>query len=138
MAAANFTPVTWTNEPVSSTKLQTMANNEQWLYENSVKLDYNVNGIQRSSGLKIMVAYIYIPGNGARFSSNRFYFGDFFTPGTMPAIVGGNFSQWVVDTSFGFKGIDQWMPDHRGIEAWVTHPIAIPTALWVCFAAIGI
>jgi hypothetical protein len=139
MAAQGFTPTTWTNEPVSSAKLNQMAQNDQWLYENSVKFDYNVSGICRSSGLKIAVAYIYCPANGGRYSESTFFFGDFFTPGTNPVIVGGNFgSGRIIDTWIGFRGIDQWLPDHRGVQGWVAHPALLEGPTWIAFAAIGI
>ena len=115
--------MTWGEEPVTKEKLDQMANNDQWLFENNVRMLYNGYGVKKPSGVKIMAAILIIGAVHAVNRSGTFNFGSFFTSGCMPIIttamnpVGGNGTSWGFDLTI--KGIGMATPDYRGFVATI-------------------
>lgn len=120
MAATPYKPTTWGDEPVFTDKLNQMANNEQWLYENTPRMMFSAWGIKRTSGVKVLAGIAICQGNQALWSPTSVNFGTFFSSGCKPVVVTGTqptSSKWRYHTII--KGIGTYYPDHRGIEIHV-------------------
>jgi hypothetical protein len=120
LAATPYKPTTWADEPVFKDKLNQMTNNDQWLYENTPRLNFNTYGVKRTSGVKIMAAIAIIPASGKAWSNTTFNFGTFFSSGCRPVVVTGTqvtgpsaWRQHVVITGL----VGDYAPDHRGFRA---------------------
>lgn len=117
----SYKPVTWGDEPVYKNKLNQMAQNEQHLYENMPKLNFNTYGVKRTSGVKIMAAIAIVPGTTSTASAMTFNFGTFFSPGCKPVITTGiqptQTTRW--RNHAVITGISGFAPDHRGFKMFV-------------------
>jgi hypothetical protein len=145
MAATPYKPVTWGDEPTYKDKLNQMTNNDQWLYENAPRLNFNTYGIKRTSGVKIMAAIAVVRANKSLWTSTTFNFGTFFSSGCKPVIVtgtqptGGKYRYHTI-----VKGIGSYYPDHRGVEVHVGADYygtgtknTVDTNVYVHFIAVG-
>lgn len=142
MTATPYKSTGWSDdEAVYTDKLAQMANNDQWLYENTPQMNFTTYGIKKTSGLKIMAGIAILPVTSTAYSHTTYNFGTFFTSGCTPVIAyglqraGSHFAFHVA-----MKGIDGWTPDHRGfyLDGWC--PIAGNTffaPLYVHFIAVG-
>lgn len=113
-----YRPITWGDEYISSDKLNVMASNDQYLFEQTPRVYYNAYGIRKSTGgLKIMVGVkAFTPNKKVSSVSKDIYFGNFFSQGCKPVITtglamgpGGRYH--VVLSGVGASTIN---PDHRG------------------------
>ena len=117
MGATPYKATTWGDEPVYKDKLQQMANNDQWLYENMPKMNFNTYGVKRTTGLKILAGIAIVPAGKKDWSGTTFNFNSFFSSGCKPVIVTGTQptgGRWRYHTIV--KGIGSYYPDHRGVE----------------------
>lgn len=110
-----YKAVSWGEEPTSADKLNTMANNEQWLFENTPRMKYSGYNLTKTSGLKILATYALIPATTARGTSRGVYFGSFFSTGCQPIVIAqpvptnGQRRFFVT-----VNGINRAVPDHTG------------------------
>lgn len=117
MAATPYKATSWQdNEPLFTSKLNTMSNNDQWLYENAPRMLYSAYGTKRTEGLKIAAGVKACTPNPAGFQQDVVYFGSFFSESCSPVVVTGLIHQGEVRITFGVKGIGQTYIDHRGFE----------------------
>lgn len=117
MAVVPYKAVNWQdNEPVFTRKLNTMANNDQWLYENTPRMMYTAFEQKRTEGLKIASGILLCSPNPAGFQQHVVYFGSFFSESCTPVVVTGLMHQGEVRITFGVKGIGTQYVDHRGFE----------------------
>lgn len=120
MVATPYKPVSWNSEPVTQQRLQQMANNLQWLYENNARVRYSAAGIVRDNGIKIIAGKTPIPVSAADFTDCYVYFGSFFTAGCQPAVTVSladmTYGQRKIVVSRGLGG----NIDHRGFIAHVS------------------
>lgn len=117
-----YKAVSWNEEPISVDKLNTMTNNDQWLFENTPRMKYHGYNILKTSGLRILATYALIPATTARASSRGVYFGSFFSQGCQPIVVAQP-----VPTNSGQRrffvavnGIGRAVPDHTGATITLT------------------
>ena len=116
MAATPYKPISWGDEPVFKDKLNAMANNEQWLFENTPKMLFNTYGIKRSNGIKVLAGIAVVNPTNEAWAHATVSFGTFFSSGCKPVIVTGTqptTGRWRYQTIF--RGIGGYYPDHRGM-----------------------
>lgn len=119
MAATPFRPVSWApDELITESKLDQIANNAQWLFENDVRGKYDAHGVRRTSGVKIAAGTCLVYASVYGTQTRGIYFGGFFSTASRPMVTTGIISfqlrTWVVVNGFGVL-----FPDHRGFEVQV-------------------
>lgn len=119
MGATPFKSVTWTDEPVATQKLNAMANNEQWLYENMPRMYYNANGIKRTTGVKVLTGTAYVGASQNDHTGTAVYFGSYFSAGCKPVVVAGLNAYPQGRLHVVTRGIGVLIPDNRGFEVRV-------------------
>lgn len=144
MTATAYVPVSITSESLSQAKLQQMANNDQWLFENSPRVRYNYGGIVRDSGLKIISGKVPTAISATDYTYVTIYFGSFFSASCKPIVTAtaeaadGQRVRRIVN----IQGISGEV-DNRGFLAHVTshQQLGLPNTLvapgWVHFTATG-
>lgn len=145
MAAKPFSPLSWSdNEPIFMEKLNQMANNEQYLFENTPTVYYNGHGIRKTAGTKILSAAVQIPANSrSGYGANTFHFGSFFSSGCRPFVIASVNSFPQGRFHIYTRGIGTFWPDHRGFEIRLStdelnaKDNKIRATVWVPFIAIG-
>ena len=118
MASTPYKPVSWGTEPITQDKLNTMASNEQWLFENTPRVLYNVDSLKRTSGVKILSGMGLVKTNGSSsFGASNILFGTFFSSGCKPIVVATACTAKQGRISLVTRGIDhQARPDYRGFQ----------------------
>ena len=127
MASVSFKNVTWgTGDHFWKGKLSQMAQNDQWLFENTPKIRYNAWNVSKDGGVKITAGIVFIPKQNSRHVIATVNFGSFFSPGCKPVVTIGsnNLSGWA-NCHYNLIGLaGTSVPDHRGfrIRAIVVDP----------------
>ena len=137
MASSPYVPQSFGEEPLSSDKMNQMANNIQWIYENSPRILYNAHGVKKQNGTKILVGCSVVPAANRTLSSVTVYFGTFFSQSCRPIVVATpvkNTGRTRYEMVVG--GIGTTYPDHRGVTLYATtdeyssasnyHAVAVP------------
>lgn len=120
MAATPYKPVSVNDSILTTTKLQQMANNDQWLFENSPRIRYSAAGIVKDQGLKIISGKTSFGTSGADYVEFTVYFGSFFSAACKPVVVatvevGGNDKRKLAS----IEGLGGEI-DYRGFHGFVT------------------
>lgn len=87
MGATPYKPVSWNGEPITDAKLNTMTNNDQWLFENAARLRYTSNELVRDAGLKVLAGRTPHPKNVNNFVYVDIDFANYFTEGCNPVVT---------------------------------------------------
>ena len=144
MTATPYKAITWGDEPITSTKLAQMTNNDQWLFENMPSAFYNASGVVKSGGIKVYGGRVSFPAANVVVQKKEVYFGGRFSTGCSPVVsvgmTGGVYSrkQCIVN---GLNGKD--VPDATGflLTVMVWEPNAYSNTFrstcYVDFIAIG-
>lgn len=113
-----FKRINWgPGEQITTSKLNDMIANNDWLFQNSVTAYYDALGVVRDSGLTLRTGYV----KALKTENTGFFIGSYysrpFLPGARPVVVTG----MACDNYFGFlhavKGLDgRAVPDHRGFN----------------------
>lgn len=85
-----FKPVSVNNELLTQDKVQQIANNTQWLFDNTPRLRYAVSGLTRDTGLKLLAgkaAHGII--NTQNWLHGQIQFGSFFSANCKPIVTIG-------------------------------------------------
>lgn len=139
MAVVPYKPVSWSdNEPLFTSKLNQMANNEQWLYEHTPRMLYTAYNQRKADGLKIASGILMCNPDPHGIQQHVVYFGSFFSESCTPVVVTGLMHQGEVRITFGVKGIGQTYVDHRGFEllgGTIQRPFV--KVFWVPWIAMG-
>jgi len=143
MVATPYKPVVFSGEALSQAKLQQLANNQQWIFENTPRVRYSSTGLVRDSGVKVMSGKSPFAVQSYDNQTGAVYFGSFFTAGCHPAITctvettGGWLRKYVSFRSFG-AGTEV---DHTG---FIWHVVShedfadrIEAPGWVHWIAVG-
>jgi len=119
MAATPYKSVNFSGEALSQAKFQQLANNGQWLFENTPRVRYSsFGGLLKDSNTKIISGKSPYTAVNADYARVAVYFGSFFTAGCKPNVtatveVGGGLVRKVVSlTSLSGGGVD-----HTGFVA---------------------
>jgi hypothetical protein len=118
-----YRPVTWTaGEPLASSKLATMAGNDQYLFEAMPRLVFNNHGFKKDRGVKVLALSAVIPPSSASWGRTNVYFGDFFSVGCRPVVAAATNAPPGGDQySVNIRGIGTSIPDHRGVEVTINN-----------------
>lgn len=129
MASVSFKNVTWgTGDHFWKGKLSQMAQNDQWLFENTPRINYNAWGVNKTGGVRILAGIALVTKRTGRGGNVAVSFGSFFSPGCKPIItVGINNLAQLVNSNYNLMGPGSaTVPDHRGfrIAAYTTDAVA--------------
>jgi hypothetical protein len=120
VTATPYKAITWGDEPVVSTKLSQMTNNDQWIFENMPTMYYNGGGVVKSGALRTYAVRIGFPPLNNSVQNKDVYFSGRFSVGCTPVIAvgitGGVFSRKQT-LIHGLNGRD--LPDHTGCRLTV-------------------
>lgn len=119
-------------ELVSSSKLNDMIGNSDWLYQNQINGYYDVLGLVRDSGLTIRTGYVKgIATENSGYGLNVYYSRPFL-PGVRPVVVttmafGTDAAMSIIHSIQGLNG--SAIPDHTGFSIWTAQirPAGAPT-----------
>lgn len=113
--ASVYKRLNWFGEPVSTSKLNSMVENMDYLYENMITGYYNLFGVSRNTGLTIRVGQAKTAFTEANYQALTHYYDRPFLPGTKPVIVSGLTADIRARIFYAVKGLDgSARPDHRG------------------------
>jgi len=119
MAATPFRAVSWQpNEIVSDAKMDQVANNAQWLFENKTSATYNAHGVRRVVGLKIAFGMMLFTASKLGTQERTAYFGNYFSSACHPIVVLTPVT-FQLRTFAVVNGIGVLHPDHRGFQCQV-------------------
>jgi hypothetical protein len=146
MTSNGYVPMSFNGESLTSSKLNQLCNNVQYLYLNTPRVRYSANGITRDSSLKIIsgkTPFTARPGYDAE--NIPIYFGNFFSSGSNPVVVATTevpgYAKRKFVCVFGLGGGEI---DHTGFMAQVTTHEAlsqynqIEAGGWVHWTATGL
>jgi hypothetical protein len=144
MKDGDFNHVSFTSESIPASKLQQLADNDNWLFENAPRLRYAVTDLTKEKGIKIIAGKTRYPATtGADWEDVYVYFGSFFTAGCKPIVT-----CVTADTEKGHRkfvnvrGLGGEL-DHRGFIGHVTaheppgYPQYIHGSGWLHWIAVG-
>lgn len=139
MAAGPYKPVMFVDsEPLDRDKLNQMANNMQWLYENTPRIAYRAFGVNKSSGAKILAGAGSALYTLSSVTYATVYFGSFFSQGCQPIVTANVVQNRLGRTKYetAVRGIGRSQPDHRGFQFGISsdeptaaknhHPLSVP------------
>src|SRR6478735_4967848 len=90
MAATAFKPLSWSAfDPVTSDRLQVMADNDQYLMDNKMGGDYNAYSTRRNIGVKMAGGLALITARKANTASVDVRFNNFFSAACHPLVTTG-------------------------------------------------
>lgn len=114
--ATNWTPI----EMIGERKMQTLADNAEWLYRNTPRGTYTLpGGIVRTEGIKIASGRIVIPKQAKDSATASVRFGNFFSSRCEPLVTTGIVSAHQPRIFATLRGLGQLLPDHRGFQVGV-------------------
>ena len=121
MPATPYRAINWTpNELVAEDKMDQLANNVQWLHDNTPRALYTLpSGLRRVEGVRIAGGRVMIHKRKSDTASVAVRFGNFFSNNCEPIITTGIVTQGQRKIFCVINGIGQLQPDHRGFEAHV-------------------
>lgn len=118
----SYSPVSISKGPLSTSLLQRMANNDQWLFEHTPKMRYQ-SAVTKDNGLKVLAGKAYYGPNDTNDRQDvTVYFGSFFSVGCNPIVVANS-----EPISVGFRrlvtvrGIGASNIDYRGFIGHVSN-----------------
>jgi hypothetical protein len=133
LAATPYKPISFSpNEFLTRAKLNAMTNNDQWLFENTIRGSYSAHNIRRSAGIKIAagVATFAPTTTGGRWVP--IYFGSFFSVGCRPVVVAtptGNGSGRLLCAVTSLNANASAFADHVGFAMWMTPDAGVTASL---------
>jgi hypothetical protein len=141
MAGEAYKPISWsTNDRAFKDKLNAMANNDQFLFENMPRAQYTYSGLTRTTGIKIAAGYIHLGSRGDAYAAATYHFGTYFSQGCRPVVVVGHaFSFPQRNIVVAVNGIGNRIPDHTGFEVYARTLTdkKITADVWLSFIAVG-
>jgi hypothetical protein len=141
MTATPYKPVSWSpKELISSDKMAQLANNSQWLFENTPRSNYNAYGVSRATGVKLAAGIQIFGASKANNQTRPVYFNNFFSAACHPVVTTGVIS-FQRRTFVIMNGLGVLHPDQRGFEITVecdsTTANKIERSFYVTWMAMG-
>lgn len=117
MVAVPYKAISWSdNEPIFTSKLNQMANNDQWLYENAPRMLYTAYNQRRAEGIKIASGILMCSPSKSGIQQHTVRFGSFFSSACTPVVVTGLMHNGEVRITFGTRGIGKQYIGSDGFE----------------------
>lgn len=141
MTATPYKPISWNpRELISADKMAQLANNSQWLFENTPRTNYNAYGVARTTGVKIAAGIQIFGASKVAYQTKPVYFNNFFSAAAHPVVTTGVIS-FQRRTFVICNGLGVLHPDNRGFEITVECESAgatkIERAFYVTWMAMG-
>lgn len=120
MAQTPFKVISWSPvELVSTSKLDAMVSNDNWLRDNMTRGLYTGHGVSRKEGVKLASGLALITARRDDHASRRVDFNGYFLAACRPVVThglvsGGQRKVWV-----SVDGIGKMHPDSRGFQVHV-------------------
>jgi hypothetical protein len=141
MTATPYKPISWNaRELISDDKMAQLANNSQWLFENTPRTNYNAYGVARATGVKIACGIQIFAASKVAYQTRPVYFNNFFSAAAHPVVTTGiiGFQRRIFCI---INGLGVLHPDNRGFEITVEAESAsvnkIERAFYVTWMAMG-
>lgn len=117
----SFKAINWTpNEMVGERKMDTLADNTEWLYRNTPRAIYTLpGGLRRVEGVKIASGRVIITKRNRDSATVEVRFGNYFSTRCEPNITTGVVSAAQPRIFCVVNGIGRLIPDHRGFQVGV-------------------
>jgi hypothetical protein len=118
----SFKAINWTpNELMGETKTDQLADNAEWLYQNTPRAIYTLpGGLRRVEGVKIASGRVLIAKRTKADSATASVrFGNFFSTRCQPIITTGIVAEHQTKIFATISGIGMLQPDHRGFSVGV-------------------
>jgi hypothetical protein len=145
MAALPYKSVSWGDEPILKDKLNTMTNNDQWMFENMPRISYDAHSVRKTTGMKILAGKTLIPATSTNTIQIITYFNGYFSPGCNPIVTTGfnptNGQNRYHVATYGLDG--RLLTDHRGMlvtvsaDEFSSEVRRITGPVWVNWIAVG-
>lgn len=139
--ADDIIDVTWSDEPVSTEKLQVMSENIRKLRNRIPTMLFKSGGINKTTGLKILGGSVISNPSGIVSQNTDIYFGNFFSVGCNPIVIPSFYSERLRAMNVGVHGLGKTpAPNHvgatiflmydgnKGLDGKITVPIQI---VWI-------
>lgn len=124
MAGIPFRPLQWNpNEVLTKGKMDQIAFNEQYLFDNMPRAQYAAHGVRRDEGIKIASGFALIRATRRHHNSRAVYFGNFFSARTQPVVTTGAVSNYRRQLHVTLEGFGRLFPDHRGFRVYVVNNV---------------
>lgn len=117
----SFRAINWTpNEMVGERKMDQLAENSDWLYQNTPRAIYTLpGGIRRPEGVKLASGRIVIGKSNDVTVTASVRFGNYFSTQCEPLITTGIVNEGQPRIFCVYSGLNRMLPDHRGFEVKV-------------------
>lgn len=122
MAATPFRAINWApNELIGEDKMDQLANNTQWLYENTPRTLYTLpGGLKRPDGIRISSGKALITRRNAANAAVNVYFSNFFSARCEPVVTTGIVSNDAVQVFAVINGLGSTLnPTSSGFQVQV-------------------
>jgi hypothetical protein len=116
--ATPYKPMSFSEGALSLDDMQQMADNVQYVFENTPRMRYNYSGAAKNGQLRILAGTLMFPATKNTTQYQNAYFGNFFSAGCKPIIT----TSLAVPAAYNhsirnLSGVA--LPDHRGFRAYV-------------------
>ena len=138
MTATTFKPISWNErELISDEKMSQIANNSQWLFENTPRANYTAFGVNRATGVKMACGIIVMGSVKSVTSSKPVYFGNFFSAASHPIVTTGLTTNSIRKIFTVVTGLGALHPDQRGFLVTCEGMSNLERAFYVTWQAMG-
>lgn len=137
MTATPYKPISWNErELISPDKMAQLANNSQWLFENTPRGNYNAFSIAKTTGVKLACGIMVFGGAKVNYQTKAVNFGNFFAAACHPIVTTGVVSLQR-RTFVVLQGLGDTHPDNRGFNLTVECDTVIERSFYVTWQAMG-
>lgn len=145
MSATGYKPLSWNQgDNITKEKLNQMANNDQWLFDNIPRADYQALGVHKNEGIRIAAGVALIKASTKPWGFTDVHLSNFFSSGSTPIVTtGGAVTTHIRRAIISVNGFGRTHPDNRGFRIWVSldqrpwEPNRIFSPFYVPWHAIG-
>lgn len=128
--SSSFRRIHWGSEPVATSKLNEMAANDDFLYENMISGTYDVLGVFRDTGLSLRTGYVKARNTEEMGYYLASYYARPFLPGVRPVVTTSMATDGIFGLLHAVKALDgRAIPDHKGfyLQLWQLRDPGGPT-----------
>lgn len=138
MAATPYKPISWNQqELITDDKMAQIANNSQWLFENTPRTNYTAFGVNRASGVKIACGIMAMGAVKSVTHTKPVYFGNFFSAACHPIVTTGLTTVGLRKVFTVVTGLGALHPDQRGFQITCEGMAKLERSFYVTWQAMG-